>query len=299
MKVKIIGVPLDLGADRRGVDMGPSAIRYAGLNSRLEALGLEVDDAGNIEVPVPESRDMNGQNPHLKYLKEIKQVSEDLADAVNKAREEGAFPLILGGDHSIAIGSVAGAAQSNRNMGILWFDAHGDFNTAQTTPTGNIHGMPLAVSVGVGEEGLIRCAGFTPKVKDSNVVIVGVRALDDGEKRRLHESQMKVFTMADIDELGIKEVMRLAINHLTKHASGVHLSFDMDVLDPVEAPGVGTPVKGGLTYREAHLALELLAKEKIVNSMDVVEVNPILDKGNKTAELAVEFILSALGKTIY
>lgn len=297
MKIAVIGVPLDLGADRRGVDMGPSVIRYAGLDARLQELGYDVIDYGNINVPVPESLG-DEHRRKLKYLGEIRRVSNDLTNLVDSVLSKGEFPLILGGDHSVSIGSVAGLAKNKGKIGLLWFDAHGDFNVATTTPTGNIHGMPVAISVGIGAEELTDIGGFSPKVDPKKVVLIGTRSLDEGEKQILLDSEVTVFTISDIDEYGIREVILQALEIVSNGTDGVHLSFDMDVMDPDEAPGVGTPVRGGLTYREAHLALELIAQMGIISSLDVTEVNPILDIRNKSAELAVEFITSALGKRI-
>ncbi|GAB6138754.1 arginase [Halanaerobaculum tunisiense] len=294
MEVKILGVPTDFGANRRGVDMGPSAIRYANLAAELTALDLAIEDIGNLRVPI-----INQQNTNqiAKYREQVINICEELSLVVSQVVSTGGLPLILGGDHSITIGSLAGMAQE-QEMGLIWFDAHGDFNTSQTSTSGNIHGMPLAASVGRGEEELVTCGGINPKVEEQNTVVIGVRDLDPGEQRLLRESQVTVFTMDDIDKLGIHQVLQEAIKISSQKVAGVHISFDIDVLDPLEAPGVGTPVKGGLTYREAHLALEMIAEAGILASLDLVEVNPILDKHNQTAELAVELITSALGKRI-
>lgn len=296
MRLEIIGVPQDLGANRRGVDMGPSAIRYAGVRERLESLGYEVHDQGNIPVSLREERPA-AVDERLRYLKEIQATSELLAEAVRKALEAGALPLVLGGDHSIAIGTLAGAA-SVKQCGVIWFDAHGDFNTPETTSSGNIHGMPLAASLGRGDERLVSCGGFVAKAKEKNVALIGARDLDPEERESLRQSRISVFTMQDIDEMGMKRVMRQALAAALDGTEGFVLSLDMDALDPLEAPGVGTPVRGGLTYREAHLAMELLAETGALIAMEVVEVNPILDTRNQTAELAVELIASALGKRI-
>ncbi|MGI6603614.1 MAG: arginase [bacterium] len=296
MRLEIIGVPQDLGANRRGVDMGPSAIRYAGVRERLESLGYEVHDQGNIPVSLREERPA-AVDERLRYLPEIQATSELLAEAVRKALEAGALPLVLGGDHSIAIGTLAGAA-SVKQCGVIWFDAHGDFNTPETTSSGNIHGMPLAASLGRGDERLVSCGGFVAKAKEKNVALIGARDLDPEERESLRQSRISVFTMQDIDEMGMKRVMRQALAAALDGTEGFVLSLDMDALDPLEAPGVGTPVRGGLTYREAHLAMELLAETGALIAMEVVEVNPILDTRNQTAELAVELIASALGKRI-
>ena len=296
MRVRIIGTPMDLGADRRGVDFGASAIRYANLNTRLSSLGHTVHDIGNLVVPQPESQPLG--NSKLKYLGPIIQVCEELAKVVTETLEAGEFPLVLGGDHSIALGSIAGVTRMHKNVGVIWIDAHADFNTYETTPSGNIHGMILAASVGIGESRLTNMGGWSPKVNKQNIVIVGARDLDPNEQVRLREHAIRVFTMSDIDQKGISDVMRQAITIAGQGNDGIHLSLDMDALDPKEAPGVGTPVKGGLTYREAHLAMEMIADSKQLVAMDVVEVNPILDRENATALLAVELVLSALGKKI-
>jgi len=296
MRVRVIGTPMDLGADRRGVDFGASAIRYANLNTRLRSLGHSVHDIGNLVVPQPESQPLG--NSKLKYLGPIVQVCEELAKVVTDTLQSGEFPLVLGGDHSIALGSIAGVTHMHKNVGVIWIDAHADFNTYETTPSGNIHGMILAASVGIGESRLTNMGGWSPKVNKQNIVIVGARDLDPNEQVRLREHAIRVFTMSDIDQKGISDVMRQAITIAGQGNDGIHLSLDMDALDPKEAPGVGTPVKGGLTYREAHLAMEMIADSKQLVAMDVVEVNPILDRENATALLAVELVLSALGKKI-
>lgn len=296
MRIRVIGVPMDLGADRRGVDIGASAIRYAGLNDRLRQLGYTVLDAGNLVVPQPESHPSG--TPHLKYLEPIVQVSEKLADSVTEALQEHDFPLVLGGDHSIALGSISGIARVHPDIGVLWIDAHADFNTDKTSPSGNIHGMILAALAGLGDSHLTNLGGWTPKLKAEKIVIVGVRDLDSGEQDLLRANAIHVFTMTAIDQLGFSEVMRQALAIAGEGKKGIHLSLDMDAIDPRDAPGVGTPVRGGLSYREAHLAMETVADSQQLVSMDVVEVNPILDSENATALLAVELVLSALGKKI-
>ena len=296
MRIRVIGAPMDLGADRRGVDIGTSAIRYADLNHRLRSLGHHVQDMGNLVVPQPESQPLG--NPKLKYLDQIVRVSEELAGIVTTILQEGEFPLILGGDHSIALGSLSGVANVHKNVGVLWIDAHADFNTDQSTPSGNIHGMILASLAGLGNSSLTNIGGWSPKIDKRAIVIVGVRDLDRGEQELLRTHSIHVFTMSEVDQLGITEVMRQALTIVRQNNDGIHLSLDMDALDPTEAPGVGTPVRGGLTYREAHLAMELIADSHKLVSMDVVEVNPILDRENATALLAVELVLSALGKKI-
>ncbi|QNO14740.1 arginase [Alkalicella caledoniensis] len=295
-RIQVIGVPLDLGANRRGVDMGPSAIRYAGLKKRLQNNAINVRDIGDIFVPAPESRII--ENEKLKYLDVIKDVNTVLADQVSEALKNNYRPVILGGDHAIAIGSIAGVSQRVKRMGLIWFDAHGDFNTAETTPSGNIHGMPLAVSLGYGAPELTNIGGFVGKVKPEDVVVIGLRDVDLQEKKMIKQSGVNAFTMHEVDRMGIKEVMEQALKLVTKNTDGFHVSFDLDVMDPMEAPGVGTRVRGGLNYREAHLAMELIAETKKMISLDMVEVNPILDQGNRTAELAVELIASALGENI-
>jgi arginase len=296
MHIRVIGAPMDLGADRRGVDIGPSAIRYANLHEHLQRLGHTVSDQGNITIPQPESQPVG--NPRLKYLEPIVQAAEELSHLVSAALQAGEFPLVLGGDHSIALGSISGVAQVHPNVGVIWVDAHGDFNTEKTTPSGNIHGMVLAALVGLGDSRLTHVNGWGPKLNKDTIVIVGVRDLDRGEQALLREHEIHVFTMSDIDQIGISEAMRRAVAIASQHDTPIHLSLDMDALDPVEAPGVGTPVRGGLSYREAHLAMEMVAASHRLISMDVVEVNAILDRENATARLAVELILSALGKRI-
>lgn len=296
MRIRVIGAPIDLGADRRGVDMGPRAIRYAGLVDQLQRLGHTVHDVGNLNVPLPEHQPTG--NPHLKYLEPITQLAEDLAQNVTTALEEQEFPLILGGDHSMALGSISGVARVHKNVGVIWVDAHADFNVEETTPSGNIHGMILAALAGLGEERLVNVGGWSPKIDKNKIVIVGARDLDVGEQKILRDYHIHVFTMSDIDRRGISYVMQQAIEIAGADESPIHLSLDMDSLDPREAPGVGTPVRGGLSYREAHFAMEMLAESQRMVSMDVVEVNSILDRENTTALLAVELTLSALGKKI-
>jgi arginase len=298
MDVHVIGVPMDLGADRRGVDMGPSAIRYAGLAGTLEELGHDCTETGDLMVTRPEQADPDSLRPstgRAKYLAETRDLSVELADRVATAIEEGAFPLVLGGDHSIAVGSVGGSAR-DADVGVVWFDAHGDFNTPATTPSGNVHGMSLAALLGVGEFGEYDWA--PAGVDPTNVALVGIRDLDAGERVALQESPVEVYTMSDIDERGISVVTREALDCAGTGTDGVHVSLDMDWLDPGEAPGVGTPVRGGVTYREAHSAMELAAARDL-RSVEVVEVNPILDRENATAELAVELAASAFGRQVF
>jgi len=297
MHIRVIGAPMDLGADRRGVDIGASAIRYADLNEHLRSQGHTVHDTGNLFVPQPESQSIG--DPKVKYLEPIVQVAEELANIVSSTLQAQEFPLVLGGDHSIALGSLAGVARIHKNVGVLWIDAHGDFNTDQTTPSGNIHGMILAALAGLGHTRLTHVGGWSPKIHTQTIVIVGARDLNEGEKELLRSNAIHVFTMSDIDQHGISEVMQQALTIAGQGNDGIHLSLDMDALDPKEAPGVGTPVRGGLTYREAQLAMELVADSGQLVAMDVVEVNPILDRENATALLAVELVLSALGKKIF
>ncbi|MGI6574374.1 MAG: arginase [bacterium] len=299
MQVKIVGVPIDLGANRRGVDMGPSAIRYALLREKIAEIGHQVEDLGNIEVPERDSLPQHiVRADNLKHLPEILEVNRHLAEVVAKIMAAGDFPLVLGGDHSISIGTIAGLASQVESLGVIWFDAHGDFNTPATTSSGNIHGMPLAISVGRGAVELVNCGTNKVKVKEKNVVIIGARDLDPEEKQLLQSSEVTVFTMQDIDERGMRQVVKEGIEIAGSGVEGIHVSFDLDVIDPMQAPGVGTPVRGGITYREAHLAMELVAQSDKLLALDMVEVNPILDYRNQTAELAVELITSALGKRI-
>ena len=299
MQIDLIGVPLDFGAGRRGVDMGPSAIRYAGLYQGLEALGHTVVDYGNIMVPVSETCEPG--DTRLKYLDPIIGVCQRLADRVAQSMAEGRLPLVLGGDHSVALGSVIGAARG-RKLGLIWLDAHGDFNTHETTPTGNIHGMPLAAICGYGAQQLVTMGGvegMQAKIDPHNIAIIGARDLDAQEKCLLRASGVAVYSIEEIDRFGINEVLNRAIELTCRGTDGIYLSLDMDGIDPMFAPGVGTPVPGGLTFREAHLAVELLAETKRMIGMDLVEVNPILDRANMTAELAVSLALSAFGKRIW
>ena len=297
MQIDIIGVPIDLGADRRGVDMGPSAIRYAHLQPKLEALGYQVEDKGNIEVPIAEMCSIT--DPKLKYLDCIVPMSRRAAGAVSTSLQSRHFPLVLGGDHSLSIGSIRGAARIKK-LGVIWIDAHADFNTEETTPSGNIHGMPLAALCGLGDARLTRLWDETlPVVDPKRVAIIGARDLDPGEKANLRETGVMVMGMEQIDRLGMVEAMEKAIERVSRDVDGIYLSFDMDALDPRHAPGVGTPVPAGLTQREAHMACELVGETGMLIGMDVVEVNAILDVQNQTGELAVEFVLSALGKRIW
>jgi arginase len=296
MRIRVIGAPIDLGADRRGVDIGPNAIRYAGLHDQLQHIGHTVHDIGNLPVLATENQPVG--NPHLKYLEPIVKVSEDLAHHVTEALRANEFPLILGGDHSIALGSISGVAAVHHDVGVIWIDAHADFNTGETTPSGNVHGMILAALAGLGDERLTHLDGWAPKIRKEAIVIIGARNLDQGEQQLLRDHHIHVFTMPDIDRYGMYYVMQQALAITGAQNNPIHLSLDMDSLDPREAPGVGTPVRGGLSYREAHLAMEMIAASGQLVSMDVVEVNSILDRENATAQLAVDLTLSALGKKI-
>jgi arginase len=299
-KVRIIGVPMDLGQSRRGVDMGPSALRGAGLQSSIKKLGLLVEDIGNLSVKQPE--EMPVGEKRAKYLQEIAETCSDVAAATEKSLTEGFLPLVLGGDHSIAAGVAAGVAshfrKEEKRIGYLWLDAHGDMNTPESSPSGNVHGMPLAAIMGYGAPELVDLLGFKPKVEPQNIVLVGVRDLDSQEKKLVKKSGVHVFTMRDIDERGMREVMSDALKYAMDDTAGIAVSLDMDFVDPADAPGVGTPVRGGVTYREAHLAMEMIADTESMVSLEVVEINPILDEHNRTALLGVELVLSGLGQKI-
>ncbi|MBF6592437.1 MAG: arginase [Ktedonobacterales bacterium] len=296
MRISLIGVPMYLGANRPGVDLGPTAIRYTGIAPKLRDLG---HDVGPFEtIPVPDPAAPAPQDAKLKYVDEIMVVANDLATCVRRHILAGALPIMLGGDHSIALGSVSGASQARQPLGVIWMDTHGDFNDVKTTPSGHIHGMILGALCGFGDAPLSAVAGGGPHVAPDQVVIVGAREFDPGEKRRLSAAGVHVLTMAEIDRRGMADVMRQAIELASAGTAGIHVSFDLDVLDPREAPGVGTPVPGGITLREAHLAMEMIASSNALVSLDLVEVNPLLDVRNQTAELAVELALSAVGKCI-
>ncbi|MGH9328502.1 MAG: arginase [Terriglobia bacterium] len=300
MKIRILGVPLDLGQERRGVDMGPSAVRAASLNGAIHALGHTIEDSGNIHVRIPEEQHFGEKR--AKYLKEIIETCRRVAEHVRKALADGFFPLTLGGDHSIAIGTIAGISKFFRDrsesVGLIWIDAHGDMNTPETSPSGNIHGMPFAASLGLGAEELTHIEDFSPKVQAEKCVLIGVRDLDTREQRTIRKSGVHVFTMRDIDEQSMRGVMEKSLALASRETAGFMVSLDMDAMDPSEAPGVGTPVPGGLTFREAHLALEMIADSGKMLALDLVEVNPIIDLMNKTAILGVGLITSALGKKI-
>jgi len=297
MQIDIIGIPIDLGQDRRGVDMGPSAIRYAQLQPKLEELGYSVQDEGNIEVPIAEMCTIS--NPKLKYVDCIIPMSRRVAGAVATSMQAGHFPLVLGGDHSLSIGSVRGAAR-NRRIGVIWLDAHADFNTDKTTPSGNIHGMSLAALTGLGDRSLVQLWDEPiPVIDPARIAIIGARDLDPGEKMNLRDAGALVMGMEQVDRYGMVAVVEKAIEQVSRDVDGIYLSLDLDALDPQHAPGVGTPVPAGLTQREAHLACEMIAETGKLVGMDLVEVNPILDVQNRTAILAVDFALSALGRRIW
>jgi len=299
-KIRVIGVPLDLGQSRRGVDMGPSAVRVAGLEARLEALGHVVEDGGNVSVAIAEQKKEGHR--HAKYLKEITATCVKHAELMIKTLESGKVPIVLGGDHSVAAGTVAGVAEfyrrQNQKIGLIWIDAHSDINTPESSPSGNVHGMPLAAIMGLGPPELANILNFSPKVSPENCVLVGVRDIDAVEKENIRKAGIEVFTMRDIDERGMRTVMEEALRMAERGTAGYHISLDMDWVDPEDAPGVGTPVRGGATYREAHLAMEIIADHGRMLSFEIVEVNPVIDEHNRTAELAVELTLSAFGKKI-
>src|SRR6202046_5690533 len=299
-KVRIIGVPMDLGQSRRGVDMGPSALRSAGLQAAIKKLGITVEDIGNMEVKQPE--EMSIGEKRAKYLQEIAETCADIAKTVEKSLHENFLPLVLGGDHSIAAGVAAGVSsfyrEQKKDIGYIWLDAHGDMNTPDSSPSGNVHGMPLASVMGYGPPEMTEMLAFKPKVEPRNVSLVGIRDLDSRERRLVKESGVHVFTMRDIDERGMRDVMSEALRFVTDDTDGVAVSLDLDFVDSDDAPGVGTPVRGGVTYREAHLALEMIADSEAMVSLEVVEVNPVIDLHNQTALLGVEMVLSGLGKKI-
>jgi len=298
--IEIIGVPIDLGAGRRGVDMGPSAIRIADLEQKLEHLGHRVSDGGDLDVMIPETQKVGAGK--LRYKNTILTTCQELANRVEKSLAAGRLPLVLGGDHSIAIGSVAGStghfAKQGQKLGLIWFDAHGDANTPETTPSGNIHGMSLAVNLGLGDADLTGIGERRPKILARNTALIGVRDVDPGERQTLKECGTTVYTMRDIDERGMRDVVDEAIALASDGTDGVHVSFDLDVVDPEDAPGTGTPVWGGITYREAHLAMEVLSERAKLVAIDIVEVNPVLDTQNMTGMLAVELVMSMMGKRI-
>jgi arginase len=298
-KIGLVGFPMDLGADRRGVDMGPSAIRYANLEEKLEKLGYKVTDFGDIDIKILETQRI--RNSKLKYLPEITKTSKVLAKKVEGLMNKNYFPLIIGGDHSTAIGTIAGISnycrKRNQTLGIIWIDAHADMNTEDTTPSGNIHGMPLAVALGLGDKRLIKINGYSPKVNVENVALIGIRDVDFHESKNIKKLGLNVYTMTEVDKLGVHRIIAKVLNDFKNKVDHIHISFDMDGIDPDFAEGVGTPVPGGLTYRESQLLMEMVADCGCMNSLEMLEVNPILDSKNKTAYLATELIISALGKT--
>jgi arginase len=300
-RIRVLGVPLDMGASRRGVDMGPSAVRVAGLEARLEALGHRVTDGGNIRVEIAETQAAGSEK--ARYLKQIAETCTRTAEAVVKTLEEGMTPLVLGGDHSLAAGSISGVAEYYRRqgqkIGLLWIDAHSDINTPETSPSGNVHGMPLAALLGLGPNDLGNIFDYSPKISPENTVLIGVRDIDAAERENIRRAGInEVYTMRDIDERGMRAVMEEALRAAGRGTAGYHVSLDMDWIDPEDAPGVGTPVRGGATYREAHLAMEILADHGRLLSFEIVEVNPVIDEHNRTADLAVELACSAFGKKI-
>ncbi len=298
--VNLIGFPMDLGADRRGVDMGPSALRIANIDEKLMALGYQVCDEGDIEIKMPEVLKIS--NPKLKYLTEIQSACEKLAKKVKRVLTEGNFPLVLGGDHSMAIGTVAGVSAycraAKKRLGVIWIDAHSDINTPSTSPSGNIHGMPVAAAIGVGPVELQNIGGTFQKLDPHNIVMIGLRSVDEGERKLIREKGIRAYTMTDIDQLGIFNVVNETLDYLQGVADHIHVSFDLDSVDPTYASGVGTPVPGGLTYREAHMIMEMIAARGALSSLEVAEVNPILDNMNSSAQLAAELVASAMGKRI-
>ena len=299
-KVTMIGFPMDLGAGRRGVDMGPSALRIAGLQSKLENLGYSVNDTGDIRIEIMERQKV--QISKLKYLNEILKTTKLLASKVEKVLEKGEFPLCIGGDHSMALGTIAGISSYCRRkklkLGVIWIDAHTDMNTEETTPSGNIHGMPLAASLGLGNKKLVNLYGFSPKLEPQNCALIGIRSIDDAEKRTIKKMKIPISTMADIDKTGIYRIMIKVLKHFKESVDHIHISFDVDSVDPSIASGVGTPVPGGLSYREAHLIMESIAECGCMSSLEVTEVNPILDSQNKTAVFTTDVIASSMGQRI-
>lgn len=297
--IDIIGVPSTFGQRKLGVNLGPDAIRYAGLQDRLENIGLNVSDRGNIDVPTIDLKKFNSEQEGLRNYDEIVQVSNTLSDKVDQTISNNSFPLVIGGDHSIAVGSISGISKHYSNLGIIWYDAHGDLNIPDESPSGNIHGMPLRILLGEGPSELVNLNDFQPKLKPENVVLIGMRDLDKGERHYIKEQNIKTYTMADIDKLGIESVINESVQYLKdRNVDGLHLSLDVDALDPTETPGTGTRVLGGLSYRENHFALELLHESKMITSMDLVEVNPLIDLHNNTAEQAVSLLGTFFGETL-
>lgn len=296
--IEIIGAPTTFGQKKLGVNFGPDAIRYAGAVERLKRIGHNVIDSGNIPTPEVNLEKFYAQQEGLQNYDEILTFSNTLKDKVSESISNNHFPVILGGDHSLAIGSISGVSEHYKELGIIWYDAHGDLNLPEESPSGNVHGMPLRMLAGEGDEQLVNLGGFSPKVKPENIVLIGMRDLDYGERAYIKKHNLKTYTMADIDELGIGQVINETIAYLKDRTDGIHLSFDVDALDPVEIPGTGTKVPGGLTYRETNYALELLQKSGLITSLDLVEVNPLLDEGNRTAEQAVTILGSFFGETL-
>lgn len=298
--IDIIGFPMDLGADRRGVDMGPSAIRIANITSKLQRLGYKVNDLGDIFIQNMERQKIT--NHKLKYIKEIVKTSEVLAKRVEKSLNNGHFPLVLGGDHSMALGSIAGISsyckKNDLKLGVIWIDAHADMNTDETSPSGNIHGMPMAASLGLGHEKLTNIYGFSPKLKPENSVLIGVRSIDIDERKNIKKLGPEVYTMSDVDKLGVHRIISRVLKKFKETVDHIHVSFDLDSVDPKVAPGVGTPVPGGLSYREAHLIMESIAECGCMSSLEVTEVNPILDIKNMSAEFATDVVASSMGQRI-
>ncbi|MBF0842672.1 MULTISPECIES: arginase [Mammaliicoccus] len=297
-RIEIIGAPTAFGQRKLGVNFGPDALRYAGLIERIEDIGHEVIDKGNVQSPVLDMKKYKSEQKGLRNLEEVIAFSNNLYESVNETVEKGHFPLILGGDHSLSIGSIAGISKHYENLGVIWYDAHGDLNTLESSPSGNIHGMPLRALIGEGDEALTNIGGYKNKVKPENVVLIGMRDLDEGEKKYIKEAGILTYTMADIDRLGMGQVISETIEYLKDKTDGIHLSLDVDALDPVETPGTGTIVPGGVTYRESHLAMEMLHESKLIVSADLVEVNPLIDEYNKTARLAIGLMGSFFGEKL-
>lgn len=298
--IRLVGVPMDLGAGRRGVDMGPSAIRIAGVSQGLRHLGFRVEDDGDVGVPAPETRDPG--TPNARYLEPIFHVCNRLRLRVRRSLEQGEVPVVLGGDHSIAIGTVSGVSEHFREkgqkIGLIWVDAHGDMNTPDSSPTGNIHGMPLATLIGMGHPRLVEMGGFSPKVEPRNVALIGIRDIDETERRIVKASGVHAYTMRDVDERGMRAILQESIGFVTDGTAGFHVSFDLDGMDPRDVPGTGTPVKGGINWREANLLMEMVSDTGKMTSLEITELNPILDVKNQSGEVAVDVILSAFGKRI-
>lgn len=298
--VNLIGFPMDLGAGRRGVDMGPSAVRIAGIESKLKNLGYKVIDSGDIFIQNIERQKIS--NPKLKHLKEILRTCMMLAKKVEKVLMQDQFPLCIGGDHSMALGSIAGISsycrKKNLELGVIWIDAHADMNTDETTPSGNIHGMPLAAALGVGNEKLVNLMGFSPKVKPENCALIGIRSIDNLEKETIKNLNLPVYTMSEVDKLGVNKIITKILKQLRQKVDHIHVSFDLDSVDPTVAPGVGTPIPGGLSFREAHLIMEAIAECNCMSSLEISEVNPILDDKNKSAMFAADVIASSMGQRI-